>query len=91
MQADKKNLKFNTVMQDLQHWRPNDLLTVRLRSKQNRTAMEELHGTLDRYYLEHNRNKEVISLSFCRQKCILLIKHYKKLHLNACSLIKILT
>lgn len=40
--ADKKNLKFNTVMQDLQHWRPNDLLTVRLRSKQNRTAMEEL-------------------------------------------------
>lgn len=42
MQADKKNLKFNTVMQDLQHWRPNDLLTVRLRSKQNRTAMEEL-------------------------------------------------
>lgn len=47
------------------------------------------YGTLDRYYLEHNRNKEVISLSFCRQKCILLIKHYKKLHLNACSLIKI--
>lgn len=91
MHADKKNLKFNTVMQDLQHWRPNDLLTVRLRSKQNRTAMEELHGTLDRYYLEHNKNKEVISLSFGRQKCILLIKHYKKLHLNACSLIKILT
>lgn len=42
MHADKKNLKFNTVMQDLQHWRPNDLHTVRLRSKQNRTAMEEL-------------------------------------------------
>lgn len=86
MHADKKKLKFNTVMQDLQHWRPNDLLTVRLRSK-----LWKSYGTLDRYYLEHNRNKEVISLRFCRQKCILLIKHYKKLHLNACSLIKIVS
>lgn len=90
MQADKKNLKFNTVMQDLQH----GVQMIYLLLGYGLSKTEQLwksYGTLDRYYLEHNRNKEVISLSFCRQKCILLIKHYKKLHLNACSLIKILT